>query len=84
MSEVTGATRSESDSMGAIDVPADHYWGAQTQRSLHHFDIGDDEMPGAVIGNQLLRRSAQDHECRRQAMASRHEGTRHIGQTKAS
>ncbi len=45
MSEVTGATRSESDSMGAIDVPADHYWGAQTQRSLHHFDIGDDEMP---------------------------------------
>ena len=59
MSEVTGATRSESDSMGAIDVPADHYWGAQTQRSLHHFDIGDDEMPGAVIrGMAILKKAA--------------------------
>jgi fumarate hydratase class II len=34
--------------MGGIDVPADHYWGAQTQRSLVHFDIGDDRMPKAV------------------------------------
>lgn len=33
-------TRIETDSMGAVDVPAEHYWGAQTQRSLHHFDIG--------------------------------------------
>jgi fumarate hydratase class II len=33
-------TRMESDSMGTIDVPADRYWGAQTQRSLHHFSIG--------------------------------------------
>ncbi len=43
----TGATgtRVETDSMGAIEVPADHYWGAQTQRSLHHFSIGDDRMP---------------------------------------
>ncbi|MDH6245435.1 class II fumarate hydratase [Mycobacterium sp. OTB74] len=41
-------TRHESDSMGGIDVPADHYWGAQTQRSLVHFDIGDDRMPKAV------------------------------------
>ena len=31
--------------MGAIDVPAEHYWGAQTQRSLIHFAIGDDRMP---------------------------------------
>ena len=37
--------RRESDSMGEIDVPADRYWGAQTQRSLHHFAIGDDRMP---------------------------------------
>ena len=59
MSEVTGATRSESDSMGAIDVPADHYWGAQTQRSLHHFDIGDDQMPDAVIrGMAILKKAA--------------------------
>ena len=33
-------TRIETDSMGAVEVPAEHYWGAQTQRSLHHFDIG--------------------------------------------
>src|ERR1700722_6008755 len=37
--------RQESDSMGIIHVPADHYWGAQTQRSLIHFSIGNDRMP---------------------------------------
>ncbi len=36
--------RHETDSMGGIDVPADRYWGAQTQRSLIHFSIGDDQM----------------------------------------
>jgi fumarate hydratase class II len=41
-------TRIESDSMGEIDVPADRYWGAQTQRSLEHFSIGDDRMPKRV------------------------------------
>jgi fumarate hydratase class II len=41
-------TRTESDSMGQIEVPAEHYWGAQTQRSLIHFSIGDDRMPKAV------------------------------------
>ena len=35
------STRIETDSMGEIEVPADRYWGAQTARSLHHFDIGD-------------------------------------------
>ena len=34
--------------MGALDVPADRYWGAQTERSLHHFDIGGDRMPKSV------------------------------------
>ena len=42
-------TRTESDSMGKIEVPADRYWGAQTQRSLHHFDIGGDVMPPELI-----------------------------------
>ncbi len=42
-------TRTETDSMGAIEVPADHYWGAQTQRSLFHFAIGRDTMPRPVI-----------------------------------
>src|SRR6202011_3141892 len=40
--------RTETDSMGSIEVPAEHYWGAQTQRSLIHFSIGDDHMPKAV------------------------------------
>jgi fumarate hydratase class II len=41
-------TRTEHDSMGSIEVPADRYWGAQTQRSLKHFTIGADRMPLAV------------------------------------
>jgi len=45
--DATG-TRREFDSMGFVDVPADRYWGAQTQRSLQHFSIGDDRMPKAV------------------------------------
>ncbi|MGC4934273.1 class II fumarate hydratase [Gordonia sp. DT30] len=40
--------RHETDSMGGIDVPADKYWGAQTQRSLQHFSIGNDKMPHEV------------------------------------
>ncbi len=40
--------RSEKDSMGAIDVPADKLWGAQTQRSLEHFRISTEKMPGGA------------------------------------
>src|SRR5687767_11599961 len=42
-------TRIETDSMGEIEVPTSAYWGAQTQRSLKHFDIGFDVMPREVI-----------------------------------
>ena len=45
--DATGYRR-ETDSMGAIDVPADRYWGAQTERSLVHFSIGNDRMPKPV------------------------------------
>jgi fumarate hydratase, class II len=45
--DVTG-TRQEFDSLGNVDVPANHYWGAQTQRSLEHFNIGNDRMPKEV------------------------------------
>jgi len=45
--EAAGVRR-ETDSMGEVDVPADRYWGAQTQRSLIHFAIGDDRMPNRV------------------------------------
>ena len=42
-------TRQETDSMGAIEVPADRYYGAQTARSLIHFDIGDDTKPRELV-----------------------------------
>src|SRR5215210_3132969 len=41
--------RVETDSMGEINVPNDKYWGAQTERSLLHFNIGDDRMPREMI-----------------------------------
>ncbi|MGC1562578.1 MAG: lyase family protein, partial [Bradyrhizobium sp.] len=42
-------TRTETDSFGPIEVPADHYWGAQTERSRQNFRIGHDRMPMAII-----------------------------------
>ena len=53
--------RSETDSIGAIDVPDDRYWGAQTQRSLHHFAIGHedaDRMPIEVVRAQAILKKA--------------------------
>src|ERR1700722_17580067 len=51
MSEMTAkkAVRIESDSMGTIEVPTNVYWGAQTARSLVHFNIGRDVMPPELI-----------------------------------
>ena len=43
------ATRSETDSFGPIDVPADRYWGAQTQRSVLNFPIGWEKQPIAIV-----------------------------------
>ena len=42
-------TRRETDTMGAIEVPSDRYYGAQTARSLVHFDIGDDTKPRELV-----------------------------------
>ncbi|MGP0630243.1 class II fumarate hydratase [Nitrospina sp. 32_T5] len=51
--------RKETDSMGAIDVPADRYYGAQTARSLIHFDIGWETMPREIIrGMGILKKAA--------------------------
>src|SRR5690349_20844331 len=47
--EQSTKTRIETDSMGSIEVAANRYWGAQTERSLHHFNIGDDRMPREMI-----------------------------------
>ena len=52
------STRVERDSIGEIEVPADHYWGAQTQRSIVHFAIGDDRMPLAVCHALALIKKA--------------------------
>src|SRR5271154_3103514 len=41
--------RIEEDSLGPVEVPADRLWGAQTQRSLEHFSIGDDLIPREMI-----------------------------------
>ena len=49
MSRAVSAFRVESDTMGTIEVPADRYWGAQTQRSLHHFVISNETMPASLI-----------------------------------
>ncbi len=51
-------TRNESDSMGEIAVPADRYWGAQTQRSLENFKIGREHLPPALIRAMGLQKKA--------------------------
>jgi len=51
--------RKETDSLGEVDVPADKLWGAQTQRSLEHFSIGEDLMPREMItGYATLKKAA--------------------------
>ena len=57
----TAGTRTERDTMGEVQVAADRYWGAQTQRSLEHFDIGRDTFVWGrpvVRGLGLLKKSA--------------------------
>jgi fumarate hydratase class II len=49
MSNQSTETRIETDSFGEIAVPANKYWGAQTQRSLQHFKIGGERLPGPLI-----------------------------------
>jgi fumarate hydratase class II len=57
----SAAMRQETDSMGAIAVPADRYWGAQTARSLIYFAIGQEKMPRAIIrGLGLLKKAAAE------------------------
>jgi fumarate hydratase class II len=52
-------TRTETDSMGAIQVASDKYYGAQSARSLIHFDIGDAEWPRDVMPRQVIKAMAQ-------------------------
>jgi fumarate hydratase, class II len=56
-----GQTRVESDSMGEVSVPADHYWGAQTQRSLQNFRIGGERLPPPLVhALGLLKQAAAE------------------------
>jgi fumarate hydratase class II len=62
--------RTETDSIGAVQVDASRYWGAQTERSLHHFSIGDpaaDRMPMEVVYAQAILKKAA-------ALANRESG----------
>ena len=52
--KVSKDQRQERDSFGLIDVPASHLWGAQTQRSLKYFAIGDDRMPSEIVDALVL------------------------------
>src|SRR5260221_14756456 len=55
------ATRVETDSFGPIAVPADRYWGAQTERSLENFRIGGHVMPMAIIrGPRSVKHAAPE------------------------
>jgi len=59
MADNPGKTRQETDSMGDIEVPADRYWGAQTQRSIRYFSIGRDKMPLEVVhGIAIIKKAS--------------------------
>ena len=54
-------TRTESDTMGPVEVPADKYWGAQAQRSLGNFKIGWEKQPASVVrGLGVVKRAAAE------------------------
>lgn len=64
-------TRSETDSIGAIDVPADAYWGAQTQRSIENFPFGQSErMPIGIVRAQAIVKQAAARVNARHGLAS--------------
>jgi fumarate hydratase class II len=55
------ATRTETDSFGPIDVPADRYWGAQSERSLENFPIGWEKQPAPIIrALGIIKRAAAE------------------------
>ena len=61
MAKKPGKTRSESDAFGALDIPADKLWGAQTERSLHNFRIGSERMPIEIVrALGLIKRAAAE------------------------
>src|SRR5258708_9767346 len=61
--------RKQTDSLGEVNVPAEKLWGAQTQRSLEHFSIGQDVMPREMITSYAILKKA--------AAIPNHDGKRH-------
>ena len=59
MTAARTGTRTETDSLGAVEVPADRYWGAQTERSRRNFVIGGQRMPLEVVhALELVKKAA--------------------------
>ena len=66
------ATRTETDSFGPLEVPADKYWGAQTQRSIMNFPIGWEKQPVAIIrALGVIKKACARVEHGRRATSSR-------------
>lgn len=66
LSPLSLSSRYETDSLGVLEVASDRYWGAQTQRALQHFKIGDEVMPREVIAALCVVKKAAaivNHEC---------------------
>ena len=59
------ATRTETDTLGAVEVPSERYWGAQTQRSIGNFPIGGERMPSALIRAFAIQKQAAARANRR-------------------
>src|SRR6184192_3776316 len=76
-SETSGnkSTRSETDSFGPIDVPADRYWGAQTERSRQNFKIGQDRMPIAIVHALGIVKLASAHTNRELGLLDQRRAT---------
>ena len=69
-------TRTETDTMGTIEVPADRYWGAQTQRSLENFRIGGERFPREMIRALGLREEGRGARQPRARPAAGGQGAR--------
>lgn len=66
-------TRIEHDTMGEIEVPNEALWGAQTQRSLQNFKIGQERLPRAMIRAMGLVKSSGNNQCRVRPVTTRFE-----------
>src|SRR5579859_8268570 len=69
----SGATRTETDSFGPIEVPADRYWGAQTERARQNFRIGEERMPRPLIAAlAIVKRAAAETNLALGSLDARH------------